>query len=334
MDPLTQGLLGTTAAQNTSNKQNIVIASLFGLLAGMAPDLDVLIRSETDPLLFLEYHRQFTHSLIFIPIGGLICGTLLYFILGKRRGLTLKQSLIFCTAGYATHALLDSCTSYGTLLLWPFSDTRIAWNNISIIDPLYTLPILLLVLIAIFRKSKICARIALAWVLLYPLLGVIQRERAETLGWQLANERQHTPITLKAKPSMANLLVWKIVYELEDRYYVDAVRVGLTGKVYPGSSIAKLDIKRAFPWLDSDSQQAKDIERFRWFSNGYVAIDPYNPNRVIDIRYSLLPNQIDALWGIELSQQAGKLDHVHYTHTTDGRKDASKILLDMIFDRI
>ena len=60
------------------------VAALFGALGGMAPDLDVFIRSSTDPLLFLEYHRQFTHALIFIPFGGLIVGTLLWLLLGRR----------------------------------------------------------------------------------------------------------------------------------------------------------------------------------------------------------------------------------------------------------
>ena len=74
MDPLSQGVLGASLPQASSNRQQVAIAGVFGFLAGMAPDLDVLIRSSTDPLLFLEYHRQFTHSLIFIPVGGLLCG--------------------------------------------------------------------------------------------------------------------------------------------------------------------------------------------------------------------------------------------------------------------
>ena len=42
--------------------------------------------------------------------------------------------------GYATHGLLDSCTSYGTQLFWPFSDVRVAWDTMSIVDPLFTVP--------------------------------------------------------------------------------------------------------------------------------------------------------------------------------------------------
>ena len=73
MDPLTQGAMGAALPQALSNKKTLWLIGLLGFLSGMAPDLDVLIRSKADPLLFLEYHRQFTHSLVFIPFGGLVC---------------------------------------------------------------------------------------------------------------------------------------------------------------------------------------------------------------------------------------------------------------------
>ena len=73
MDPLTQGALGAALPQATRNKGQIGIAGLLGFASGMAADLDFLIRSDTDPLMFLVYHRQFTHSLVFIPVGGLLC---------------------------------------------------------------------------------------------------------------------------------------------------------------------------------------------------------------------------------------------------------------------
>ena len=61
MDPLSQGVLGAALPQATAARGRYAgSAGVLGFLAGMAADLDVLIRSSTDPLLFLEYHRQFT----------------------------------------------------------------------------------------------------------------------------------------------------------------------------------------------------------------------------------------------------------------------------------
>ena len=72
MDPFTQGIVGTTVAQSGSKRDTLVIASIIGLLAGLSADLDIFIRSSTDPLLFLEYHRHFTHSIFFIPFGAFL----------------------------------------------------------------------------------------------------------------------------------------------------------------------------------------------------------------------------------------------------------------------
>lgn len=317
MDPLTQGALGAAAPQAFAKRGDIVSAALLGFLAGMAPDLDVLIRSPSDPLLFLEYHRQFTHALIFIPLGGVLCGLVLHWLLGRRRGLTQKQSILFCTLGYATHAVLDACTTYGTMLLWPFSDARIAWNTVSVIDPLYTLPLLTLIVFAALHRRPALARIALAWALIYPSIGLLQRERAVDAGWQLAAERGHQPSRLEAKPSFGNLLLWKIVYETADNYYVDAVRVAGDVQVYTGEKLEKLVIARDLPWLDPTSQQARDIERFRWFSNGYIAKSTTLDNGITDIRYSMIPNRASGLWSIVVSPDAGAGEHVGYQARRD-----------------
>ena len=334
MDPLSQGVLGAAAPNSVAPPEHARLACLLGFLAGMAPDLDVFIRSPEDPLLFLEYHRQFTHALVFIPVGGFICGWLLHRLYAGRRGLSLRRSVLYCTLGYATHALLDACTTYGTQLLWPFSDARFAWNTVSVIDPLFTLPILLLVGIATWQRRALLARVALAWAIAYPTLGALQRERAEAVGWELAAGRGHEPVRLEAKPSIANLLLWKVVYETADRYHVDAVRTGIDITVYPGDSVPRLDVARDFPWLVPGSQQAIDIERFRWFSNGYVAVEPGNPYRITDIRYSMVPNEIRGLWSIELSPGANNGDHVDYVVSRRADPRAMSAFQSMLFHSI
>ena len=310
MDPLSQGVIGAVAAQQKTTKNHFIIATILGFLSGMAADLDIFIRSSNDPLLYLEFHRQFTHSLIFIPVGGFVCTIFFYYLFLRNKDITFKQTYIYSTLGYATHGLLDSCTTYGTQLLWPFTDDRIAWNTISIIDPLFTIPLLSLIIIAVIKKKKVISYLALSWVIFYSIFGLIQKERAETIGNGLANTRGHDLINVVAKPSFANLIVWKIIYTTKDSYYIDAVRLGLEENVIEGVKIDKLNIQKSFPWLDLKSQQARDIERFRWFSNGYLALSETHPNRIIDIRYSMLPNEGHGLWGIELRPNANQSDHV------------------------
>ena len=108
MDPVSQAVLGASIPQAVSRKAQVATATLCGALAGMAPDLDALIRSSTDPLMYLEFHRQFTHSLIFIPAGAVLCALLLHGFL--RKWLSFRETILACLLGYATHALLDACT--------------------------------------------------------------------------------------------------------------------------------------------------------------------------------------------------------------------------------
>ena len=331
MDPLTQGVLGAALPQSISNKKSLGIIGILGFLSGLAPDLDIFIRSESDPILFLEFHRQFTHSLIFIPFGGLICALVFYYLISKRFKISFKDTWIYSTLGYATHGLLDACTSYGTLLFWPFSQTRIAWNNISIIDPLFTIPLLILIVTAGLKQKKIYAFIAILWAIFYLLLGVYQKNEAIKVGKIIAKSREHIITRITVKPSIGNLLLWKSIYETQDKFYVDAIRLGWSPKIFNGESIDKINIQSAFPWLMVKSQQAKDIERFKWFSNGYIAINPKNKNQILDIRYSTLPNEIGGLWGIELSKEKERNDHVKYITNRTISKKRFKILTELLF---
>jgi len=317
MDPITQGALGASVPQAISTRKHLVAATLFGAVSGMVPDLDSLIRSSTDPMVYLQYHRQFTHSLIFIPVGSLICALVFYFALARRWQISFKRTYLFCLLGYATHGLLDACTSYGTQLLWPFSDERFAWNTISIIDPLFTLPLLALVITSLIKKNPRFAQLALGWVIAYQGLGIYQHWRVADAGTQLAEQRGHVPLRMEVKPSFGNLLLWKVIYEVEDGFYTDAVRAGLDLNLYPGEFIPRLDVERDLPWLDMSSQQATDLERFYWFSRGYLSLDPNNPLRVIDMRYSLVPNEAAGMWSIWFNPQAGVTDHVSMKQDRD-----------------
>ena len=314
MDILTQGALGAALPQATatSRKGAVALAGIFGFLAGMAADLDVFIRSAEDPLLFLEYHRQFTHSLIFIPLGGLISGTTLHLLIGRWLGLAFSRTLLFCTLGYGTHGLLDFATSYGTMLFWPFSEERFSASIISIIDPLLTIPLVLLVILAGVKRSPLFARLALAWVCVYLALAAVQQNAARQMAEDLAAERGHTIERLTVKPTFGNILVWKSVYESDGRFYLDGLRAGIAPVVYPGPSLARLDPARDFPWLKPESQQFRDLIRFQRFSQDYAARNPEEPNAVIDVRYSFLPNEIGALWSISLKPDKPPSRHVHF----------------------
>lgn len=300
MDPVSQGLVGSALPQSFSNKNEIRLVALIGFLAGLLADIDIVIRSSSDQLLFLDYHRQFTHSIIFIPAGGLIAAVFLWLLLKKR--LSFRKIYFYAVLGYGTHCFLDACTNYGTQLLWPFSDARIAWNNISITDPLFTVPLIVLLLIAVFRKSVFTARIALIFAVLYLLFGLYQKEQARQLVLELAQERGHKPERVLVHPSIGNLVLWRSVYESDGIYYVQALRVTPLSepKIYEGDSIKAFNPKEELKGLDSNSVLSSDIERFSKFARGYLIVHPDYPDMIGDLRMGILPESITPLWGIKI----------------------------------
>jgi inner membrane protein len=319
MDPVSQGAVGAAFAQSSTQPERIRAYALFGCLGGLAPDLDVFIQSSTDPLLFLEFHRHFTHALIFIPVGALIVCAALFKL--TRHPLSWRQAYLACFIGYATHGLLDACTSYGTQLLWPFSDARISWNNVSVIDPLATIPLLAFVLLSVWKQSRRFAVAGVVWFLGYLLVGLVQHERAMATAYQMAAAKGHTPHRLTTKPGFANLLLWKSIYEHEGHYYVDAIRVGADRRYCSGDRIEAFDYARHLPGLDRSSQQARDIERFRWFSDDYIASIGHRGD-IVDVRYSTVPNEIDPLWGIRIDLTAD--NNVHADFISNPRATAAQ----------
>ena len=331
MDPFTQGVVGAVASCTWQRASQIRMAASAGFLAALAPDLDVLIRSNTDSLLMLEYHRQFTHSFIFIPIGGLVVSCVLALIFRKNLQISFWQLLFFCMLGYATHGVLDFATSYGTLLLWPFSNTRFSLNIISVVDPIFTFPIFLCVILCIFFRTKKWALLGVSWIAFYLCFGAFQNFSAKNMIENLARERNHHPTRILVKPTFANALLWRTIYEENGIFYIDAVRPNFVPKIFEGEFVRKLDIKRDFPWLDLKSQQAQDINRFSNFSDGFIAKAKVYEERIIDVRYSLHPFEVKPLWSIRLKRDAEKNAHAQYeTHRNNMQKHFT-ILMRVIF---
>jgi inner membrane protein len=334
MDPLSHAVVAASASasvQPAARGSTLPAYLLAAGLAALAPDLDVLIRSSTDPLLTMEYHRQFSHALAFVPFGALACALVVF--RAVRRKLGFGQTYLACLAGYATHSLLDAFTTYGTELLWPISDARIAWSTIAVVDFMFTGPIALLVALAVAKRRARYAQLAAGWAALYLAFGALQAARATAAGAALAASRSHAPVRVEAIPALfSSLVLWKIVYEHDGRYYVDAVRTGFVTSSIAGESVAKLDVAHHFPWLDSRDQQAVDIERFRRVSGDLLAVQEDAPNRVVDLRYSLVPNEIAGFWAIVLDSSAAPNAHVGFVATRENTPRDALRLLGILFD--
>lgn len=332
MDPLSQGLTGAVLAQSAANKNEIRSATLAGMFGGMIADLDVLIQSSSDPLLHLDFHRHFTHSFIFIPLGGLIAALVLWPLL--RRGIGFLRLYLFATLGYATAGLLDACTSYGTHLLWPFSNERSAWNIVSIIDPIYTLALLVAVVLAFWRWRPQFARMGLLFGLVYMALGVVQRDRVQDALEVVAAERGETIVRSEVKPTLGNRLLWRGVYQSGEHYRVDAYRIGMfsDAKIYQGEQRVVFQLSRDLSEVDNDSVLAGDIARFAHFSDDYLVLKPGEPTVLGDLRYSMLPISAKPLWGIVFNPEEQD-QHVTFENFRKLGVEDRQVFIDMLLGR-
>ncbi|MDH5388225.1 MAG: metal-dependent hydrolase [Gammaproteobacteria bacterium] len=333
MDVLTQGLLGAALSQSIANKKETRIATGVGFFAGLIADADILISSASDPMLNIELHRHFSHSIFFVPVGALIAALILWPILQRffnTQPLTFKRLYIFCLLGYSLSGFIDACTSYGTHLLWPLNDERITFHLISIIDPIFTGALMIAVIMAWRKHRPRIAHIGLLLCSGYLLLGLLQLNRATDLAMELAHSRQHDVEMLVVKPSLGNNLVWRSTYIANETIYVDAVRAGITeNKIYPGSSVPLFVPERDAIGIPKDSVLYSDILRFKKFSDGFIAMEPGKDNILGDMRYSMLPNKIATLWGITLDKN--KLDeHAYYGFYRASSPDDRKNYISMI----
>ena len=325
MDPITQSLLGAVAAQAILGKRLGPAAALFGAVGGELPDIDVFFTS-TDPALPMQYHRHFTHALVFIPFGGALAALPMFAVAPWRRQWSCV--LMATTIGCATHGLLDTCTAYGTYLLWPFVNARLAWDIISIIDPVFTLTLLIGLVWALASRSMRPARVALAAAVAYLGVGAIQHHRVMAVQADLAEVRGQVVERGRAMPTLGNLIVWRSIYESGGRLYADAVRVGRSSRVRRGVSVPRSrpdDLPVVTPRV------GEVFDGLEAFADGYVAQVAGHPGVFGDMRYSMEPSGFEPLWGIRVGPAASRPDVV-WVHMAGGRPGALGRLWHQIVD--
>jgi inner membrane protein len=298
MDLVSHALIGAASASLAAHRSELRIAVLAGAAASLLPDADALIRSDADPLLYIEYHRHFTHSFVFIPVGALLVTALLWVALRKiRESLSFARLYTFCLLGIALHGVLDASTSYGTQLLWPVAKERIAWSVISVFDPLFTLLIAIPAVWAWRRAEPRIAGAALVMCGAYLMLGYWQHQRAIVLMRHHVAEQGLQADRVLVKPTLGNLVLWRGIAANRDFVYVAAVRPAFFGenRTYTGERASRVDVNIVSVAPDSPSRN--DLKRFAFFTDDLLS-STAEANRVGDARYAMLPDRLRPIWSV------------------------------------
>jgi inner membrane protein len=268
MDSLTQIALGATLAAAIAPPAQRRRALVYGAALGTLPDLDVLIRYG-DPVADFTYHRSFSHSLLVLSaLAPLLWLTCRHFDVALRSA--PRRWLAIFWLVLVTHPLLDAMTIYGTQLLWPFDATPYGVGSVFIIDPLYTLPLLLAMTWVAMRPLDTRAARSLPWALAlstaYLGWSVVAQRHVEAHARQALATQGAVPAQVLALPSAFNTLLWRVLVR-ENGSYREAY-YSLLADDWPG------------PWRRFDSADELipalagqwAFDRLRWFTHGYYAI--------------------------------------------------------------
>lgn len=324
MDSITQGVLGAAAAQAVLKRRLPRGAGVIGAVGGVVPDLDVFIFSFSDPTVSWAFHRSFTHSLIFIPIGGFLAA--LPFLFMKRYRDDKPAVILAAIIGYATHAPLDMFTSYGTQLFWPFSNHRVALDWIGIVDPLYTIPLAIGVYLTMKWVNPRPVRIALLLTTLYICFGGWQHHRGMETQNRLAELRGQKIEHGRVMPAPGWLVMWRSVYTSGGRLYSDGFQLNWFGspRALPGG-VADLT---TFDDLPVNARENPETRRrfaiFTWFADVLIAPIPGEQDAYGDMRITADVHNLTPLWGLKINPATG--DALRWSPSNGQGRDVLKTL--------
>lgn len=223
MDSLTQIVLGASVGEAVLGKKVGNKAMLYGAIAGTIPDLDVLARYLVDTVTATEWHRGFSHSVLFSVVFAPLFGWLVW-KLNRKSEAHWKDWSWLMFWGLFTHPILDAFTTWGTQLFWPFK-TRLAFQNIFVIDPLYTIPFLVFLILTMFQKRRSVKRrsynrlgllISSAYLVLTLILkGFAYRQFSNNLEFQGI-----TYTAMDIRPAPFNTVLWTANIDAGDAYLI------------------------------------------------------------------------------------------------------------------
>ncbi|MFQ3207664.1 MAG: inner membrane protein [Glaciecola sp.] len=277
MDSLTQIALGASVGYAVLGSKVGRKAIVWGAILGTLPDLDVFLPYAGEVEAF-TYHRGFSHSLF---VHLLASPFITWFILKLHSSYQQYTKQWFCLVFLclSTHAILDSLTVYGTQLMWPFTEYPVAVSNIFIIDPAYTLPLLLGLGFALYPNVKATTARSMN------LLGIALS--SAYICWSLfakvaIDQKVETALISRgiqinayvSTPAPLTTMLWRVVVMSDGDYYEGYA------SVFDNSKDVTLNAYQTYPELLTAIQDEWGVARLQWFTRGFYSVRQ-NKNNVV-----------------------------------------------------
>ena len=330
MDSLTQIVLGAAVGNAVLGRRVGNKALLYGAIAGTIPDLDVIVGKFTDTITAIEWHRGFSHSILFCVLMSPIFGWLVNHI-EKKLSLGWKPWATLFFWGLFTHPLLDAFTTWGTQIFWPL-DINVAFNAIFVIDPLYTLPFLGFTILSMFYKRISKARnklnnLGLIISSIYLLITLSLKSFATHKFEKALKEQNINYSQISTRPSPLNTILWNANVETSDSYLIADYSFFDTKPIIFKTYLKNRETSQlimAYP----------NVKRLISISKNWFFLEQKNNHWYFnDLRFGLLPKK-EALPVFVFSYELEEIDgSIKATEVPKTNRDA-KFLLFTLWNRI
>jgi inner membrane protein len=267
MDSVTQAALGAAIGEATLGKKIGSKGALYGALVATVPDLDVILLPFFDDIQSLAVHRGFSHSILFSFIGALF---FVWFFnkFKTTAALTNTRLFIFSWLALVTHMLLDAFTSYGTQLFLPFSNERVSFDSVCIVDPAYTLLLITGVSVAVGMRKRNktswqfnAMGLVLSTMYLFAGLGV--KSKVEDFVKAELKEKQIAYTAIRSIPIAAGISEWYCLAHDDDKLYLAKYSELMEGKDFESFPIQNSLLDQVGPELG---------EAMRWFAQDFFTV--------------------------------------------------------------
>jgi inner membrane protein len=217
MDTITHALAGAVIAKAIDDKKIGNWGTIAGLAMGFFPDSDFVL-GLFNRHFYLEYHRDFTHSLLLVPLYAFFISWV--FVKISRRPYFWSFYKI-CLPVLVSHVVLDLLTSYGTMIFSPFFEHRVSWDLVFIVDLVFSGIVFLPWVVSIFcnKRAQWICRGSLIGLMLYILFCWVQHHKAIELTKAFAKNLDEEVIQVASLPQPVSPFRWANYVETKDNVY-------------------------------------------------------------------------------------------------------------------
>jgi len=335
MDSFTQVVLGAAVGEAVLGKKVGNKALLWGAIAGTIPDLDVFLVPFFNDVDALYIHRGYSHSLLFSLLFAPVLGFIITKIYKKKRQATFKQWTTLAFMSLVTHPLLDIFTIYGTPIFLPFSNYRVAFASVNVVDFFYTVPFLFSVLIILFSKKRkklrrIVSFIGLTLSTLYLMFTLINKFYIDDFFEKNLKKQHYNYTKIKTTPLPGTNFLWQCVAKTDSGFYI-----GL-------HSIIKdnVDVEFSFipqnKFLISDIKANEQIKKLIKFTDGFYVLKQQNDTIVFsDLKFGKtgFKNSSDFIFSFYILKNQDKLYIERHINIPENKRFYIKNLFNRTFNK-